>query len=56
VHNIRDVRQIKIHTAEPLVHDPNPFQVEIVTAKLKKYTVPGRNQFPTELIKAGGEN
>jgi hypothetical protein len=31
------VRQIEIHTAEPLVPDPSPFEVEIAIAKLKRY-------------------
>jgi hypothetical protein len=34
-HNILNVRQIEIHTAEPLVSDPRPFEVEIAFAKLK---------------------
>jgi hypothetical protein len=41
--------------AEPLVLDPSPFQIEIATAKLKKYKVPGSDQFLAELIQAGGE-
>jgi hypothetical protein len=35
VHRVSDVRQIEIHTAEPLVLDPSPFEVEIAIAKLK---------------------
>jgi hypothetical protein len=30
VHRVSDVRQIKIHTAEPLVPDPRPFEVELL--------------------------
>jgi hypothetical protein len=30
VHRVIDVRQIGIHTAEPLVPDPSPFEVEKV--------------------------
>jgi hypothetical protein len=30
-----------IHTAEPLVLDPSPFELEIVTEKLKRYKSPG---------------
>jgi hypothetical protein len=37
VHGASDVRQIEIHTAEPLVLDPRPFEVEIVISKLKRY-------------------
>jgi hypothetical protein len=29
VDGVSDVRQIEIHTAEPLVPDPSPFEVEI---------------------------
>jgi hypothetical protein len=50
-----DVRQTKIHTAESLVPDPSPFQVELAIAKLKRYKSPGSNQIPAELIQAGGE-
>jgi hypothetical protein len=31
------VKQIKIHTAEPLIPDPSPFEVEIVMKNLKSY-------------------
>jgi hypothetical protein len=36
VHNIIEVRQIKIHTAQPLVPGPSRLEVEIAIAKLKK--------------------
>jgi hypothetical protein len=36
VHRVSDVRQIEIHTAEPLVPDPSPFEVEIPVAKFDK--------------------
>jgi hypothetical protein len=36
LHRFSDVRQIEIHTAEPLVPDPSPFEVEVAIAKLKK--------------------
>jgi hypothetical protein len=35
VHSVSDVKQIEIHTAEPLVNGPIPFEVEIAIAKLK---------------------
>jgi hypothetical protein len=44
VHRVRDVRQIGIQTAEPLVPDANPFDVEIAIAKLKRYKSPGSDQ------------
>jgi hypothetical protein len=33
---LSDVRQIEIQTAEPLVPDPSPFEVEIAIAKVEK--------------------
>jgi hypothetical protein len=55
VHNVRDVRQMEVHIAEPLVLDPSRLEVEIVIAKLKRYKSLGSNQIPAELIQAGGE-
>jgi hypothetical protein len=37
VQSISDVRQIEIHTAEPLIPDPSHLVVEIAIVKLKKY-------------------
>jgi hypothetical protein len=37
VHNINDVRQIEVHTAEPLVPGPSTLEVETAIAKLEKY-------------------
>jgi hypothetical protein len=55
VHGVSDdVRQIEIHTAEPLVPDPSPFEVETAIAKLKKYKSLGNDKIPAELIKARG--
>jgi hypothetical protein len=51
VHRVSDVRQIEIHTAEPLVPDTSPFEVEIAIAKLKRYESPGSDEIPAELIK-----
>jgi hypothetical protein len=45
VHRVSDVRQIEIHTAEPLVPDPKPFQVGIAVTNLKRYKSPGSDQF-----------
>jgi hypothetical protein len=55
VHNVSDVRQIKVHMAEPLVPGPSRLETEIAIAKLKKYKSPGSDQIPAELIQAGGE-
>jgi hypothetical protein len=51
---VSDVRQIEIHTAEPLVHELSPLEVEIAIAKLKKHKSPGSDQILAELIQAGG--
>jgi hypothetical protein len=55
VQNVSDVRQIEVHTAEPLVPGPGRLEVEIAIAKLKKYKSLGSDQVPAELIQAGGE-
>jgi hypothetical protein len=55
VHNVSDVRQTEIHTAEPLVPGPSIPDVESDIAKLRKYKSPGNDQIPAELIQAGGE-
>jgi hypothetical protein len=55
VHNVSDVRQIEVHTAEPLVSGPSRLEVEIAIAKLKKYKSPDSDQISAELVQAGGE-
>jgi hypothetical protein len=55
VHRVSDVRQIEIHTAEHLVRDPVPFEVEIAIADLKRNKSPGSDQILAELIQAGDE-
>jgi hypothetical protein len=37
VTRVSDVSQIEIHKAESAITDPSPFEVEISTAKLKRY-------------------
>jgi hypothetical protein len=44
-----------MHTAEPLVPDPSPFEVEIATAKLKSYKSSGSDQILEQLLQAEGE-
>jgi hypothetical protein len=46
VHNVSDVRQIEVHTAEPLVPDPSRLEAEIAIAKFKKYKSQGSDQIP----------
>jgi len=42
------------HTAEPLMPELSAFAVAMATEKLKRYKLPGNDQIPAELIKAGG--
>jgi hypothetical protein len=46
VHNVGDVRQIEVRTAEPLVPGPSRLEVEIAFAKFKKYKSPVSDQIP----------
>jgi len=55
VHGVKDIRQVEIHTAEPLVPEPSPAEVELAIDKLKSHKSPGINQIPAELIKEGEE-
>jgi hypothetical protein len=55
VHNVSDIRQIEVHTAEPLVPGPSRLEVEIAIAELKKYNSPDSDQILAELLQAGGE-
>ena len=47
-----DVRQMEIHTAEPLVPEPSAFEFDVAIGKLKRHK-PGTDQIPAEMIKAG---
>jgi hypothetical protein len=53
--NVSDVRQIEVHTAEPLVPGSNCLEVEIAIAKIKKYKSPSNDEILEELIQAEGE-
>ena len=54
IHAVNEVRQPKIHTAEPLVPEPSAFEVELAIEKLKSHKSSGVDQIPAELIKEGG--
>jgi hypothetical protein len=54
-HWISDIRQIEIHTTEPLVPDSSPVEVENAIANLNRYKPPGSDQIRKELIQAGSE-
>jgi hypothetical protein len=47
VHRVHDVRQMDIHTAEPLLPEPILIEVEIGIGKLKSYKSPGTDQILT---------
>jgi hypothetical protein len=53
VHGVINVRQAKIHKAEPLVSGPSVLEGELAIEKLKSHK-PGIDQIPGRLIKAGG--
>jgi hypothetical protein len=53
VHELSEVRQAEIHTADPLVPEPSAFEVELAIEKLKSHKSSGTDQIPAELIKAG---
>jgi hypothetical protein len=53
MYGAKDVRQAEIHTAEPLVPEPSPFEFELAIEKLKSHKSPATDQIPAELIKAG---
>jgi hypothetical protein len=54
VHGVH-VRQMDIHTAEPLVPEPSLVEVEIAIGELKSYKSPGTDNIPAKLTKAGSE-
>jgi hypothetical protein len=45
IHRVHDVRQMDVHTAEPLVPEPSLVIVEIAIGKLKSYKSPGTARF-----------
>jgi hypothetical protein len=55
VHNVSDVRQIEVHTAQPLVPGPSRLEVEVAITKLRKYKCPCSDQISAVLIQAGGK-
>jgi hypothetical protein len=53
VRGVNDVRQTKIHTAEPLVPEPSAFEFEMAIEYLVRPKSPGTDQIPAELITGG---
>ena len=52
LNGVNYIRQTEIQTGEPLVPEPNGFEVEMVTEKLKRHRSPGIDEVLAELIKA----
>jgi hypothetical protein len=52
VHGVKDVGQVEIPTADPLLPEPSVFELAI--DKLKSHKLPGIDEILAELIKAGG--
>jgi hypothetical protein len=46
VHNVSEVKQIEVHTLQPLVPGPICLEVDIAIAKFKKYNSPDSDQIP----------
>jgi hypothetical protein len=44
IHGVHDVKQMDMHTAEPLVPEPSLVEVEIAIRKLKSYKSPCTDQ------------
>jgi hypothetical protein len=55
VHEVCEVRQTEMHTAEPFVPEPSASEVEVAVGKLKRFKLPGVVQIPAELIQARGK-
>jgi hypothetical protein len=49
------IRQTETQTAESFVPESSASEVEVAVGKLKRYTSPGVDQIPAELIQSGGE-
>ena len=50
LHEVNDVKQRKIHTAEPLVPELSAFEFELATEKLKSHKSPGIEQFTGRVV------
>ena len=55
MHEVKDIGQADIHTAEPLLPEPSASDVELAIDKLKSHKLLGIDLIPAELIKAGVE-
>jgi hypothetical protein len=55
VHGAGGVRQTEMHVAKPFLPEPSASGIEVAVGKPGRYTSPGVDQIPAELIQAGGE-
>ena len=53
IYGVNDIRQTEIHTAEPLVHEPSAFEVELTIENLTSHESRDVKQIPAEMIKTG---
>ena len=54
VHEVNDVRQTEIRTAEPLVPEQSAFWFEMAIGKQKRHESTGIDRMPADMIKEGG--
>jgi hypothetical protein len=54
VPGFHDIRQMDIHTAEPLVPEPSLVEVEIAVPKLKSYKSAGTDQISARIDQSRG--
>jgi hypothetical protein len=55
VHNVNNIRQIEVHTAQPSVRVPSHLEVHASIAKLRKYKSTGSDKIMADLFQAGGQ-
>jgi len=51
---VNDDRQTEIHTAEPLVHEPSSFEIEVAIERPIRQNTPRIDQIPAQFIEPGG--
>jgi hypothetical protein len=51
VYEFHVVKQMNLHTAEPLMPESGLVEVELASGKLESYKSPGTDRIPAELIK-----
>jgi hypothetical protein len=44
-----------MYTAEPLVHQPSSFEIDIANEKLKRYKSPGSDKILAQMMDVGGD-